>query len=378
MAAPVESQRGREKLIHEGFAYVFAQLSRDRCTEFWRCQFKTHPTKKCCARLHRIIATGEVVVRGNHADFADAAQVEVQQKKTAPKRRAADTLETPQQIIREVRVGSSLAAQGTLESNKTLARIVRRTRDKVGIASLHYTSLASIDIPEEYRRYESTSGNFENFLLGDSGSDDSNQILIFGRASAVSWIGQVKKLHVDGTFSLAPQLFSQLFVILAERPGCVVPIAFALLPNKTEDVYCKMLDMITLGWPDLSRGDFHGFEKALLNAFGAYFPNAEIHGCFFHLVQNLKKRVASCGLTRRYRNESDFALRVRMISAMAFLPPNRLEEALRDLRDELPEELQPVLDYFEDTYMGRLQIKTDGTMGRREAIFPVHMRSVHE
>ena len=61
------------------------------------------------------------------------------------------------------------------------------------------------------------------------------------------------------------------------------------------------------------------YEKGLMNVFEAYFPAAEIHGCFFHLAQNVKKHVAAGGLSSRYRKEADFALAVRMIPSMAFL-----------------------------------------------------------
>ena len=46
--------------------------------------------------------------------------------------------------------------------------------------------------------------------------------------------------------------------------------------------FFQMLDMITLGWPDLNpRAISMDFEKGAMNAFSAYFPEAEIHGCFF-------------------------------------------------------------------------------------------------
>ena len=50
-------------------------------------------------------------------------------------------------------------------------------------------------------------------------------------------------------------------------------------------VFRAVLDMLTLGWPDLNpRAIPMDYEEGLMNTFGAYFPTAEIHGCFFHLV----------------------------------------------------------------------------------------------
>ena len=68
-----------------------------------------------------------------------------------------------------------------------------------------------------------------------------DRILIFGRQSIDTWAGHVRKLHVDGTFSVAPPLFSQIVVILAEREGFVLPICYALLANKEPEFYSSML-----------------------------------------------------------------------------------------------------------------------------------------
>ena len=141
----------------------------------------------------------------------------------------------------------------------------------------------------------------------------------------------------------------------------------------------QMLDMLTLGWSDFNPTAISmDYEMALMNSFGAYFPDAEIHGCSFHLVQNLKKKVAAHGLSPKYRRDPGFALHAKTIPALAFIPVDRLENALRDLRDQLPQDLQPVLDYFEDNYIGRLQLRNDGFLSRREASFPVSMWTVHQ
>ena len=38
------------------------------------------------------------------------------------------------------------------------------------------------------------------------------------------------------------------------------------------------------------------FEAAIIGAVQEVFPNAEIAGCLFHLVRNLKKAVGDAGL----------------------------------------------------------------------------------
>lgn len=261
-----------------------------------------------------------MLVKGTHADMPSAVAIEMAGKKKALKRRAAETVETPQLMINSVRNSSSLAAQGAMESDKTLARLAQRNRNRLGIPATHFTDLASIMIPAEYTTFESSPGNVERFLLVDSGSDFPDRILMFGRQSASEWIRHVTKLYVDGTFSLASDLFSQVFVILAERPGIVTPLCYVLLPNKRDSTYSKvsfgtsstdcgsqrqvlisclplpvallgdelliavpdsfilkMVDMLTLGWPDLNPKSIITFE--------AYFPKQRYTAASFILCR---------------------------------------------------------------------------------------------
>lgn len=57
-----------------------------------------------------------------------------------------------------------------------------------------------------------------------------------------------------------------------------------------------MLEMLTSTWPDFNPNAISmDSEKALMNTFGAKFPDADIHGCFFHLAQNIEKKIV-CGV----------------------------------------------------------------------------------
>ena len=74
---------------------------------------------------------------------------------------------------------------------------------------------------------------------------------------------------------------------------------------------------------------------------------------FFHLTQNIAKRMQSEGLKRYYENDVAFALMVRTIPALAFVTPDRIVEIYEALEELMPNEMLPLLDYFERTYIGR-------------------------
>ena len=107
-------------------------------------------------------------------------------------------------------------------------------------------SVTEISIPEEYQVYESSPGHVERFLLGDSGSNDPHRIFIFGRHSTGATVGEMQKIYVDGTFSLTPKLFAQIFAILGERPETeesprsVTPLCYVVMQDKSEESYLKV------------------------------------------------------------------------------------------------------------------------------------------
>lgn len=116
------------------------------------------------------------------------------------------------------------------------------------------------------------------------------------------------------------------------------------------------------------------YNKGLINTFQTFFPNTAIEGCLFHLVQNILKKISTLGLQNHYNTDAQFALNARMIFAMAFVPLQKIEEALHFLQEEVDDELMPVLDYFEDTYMDRRLANNC----RRVAMFPYAIWGCYE
>ncbi|XP_018494654.1 uncharacterized protein LOC108864134 [Galendromus occidentalis] len=252
------------------------------------------------------------------------------------KRRAEETQETPAQLINHVQSGASAAVQMEFPSRRTLAKVVNRVWKACASAPALPTDRAE-------------------------------------------WIGLVEKIYVDGTFSLSPKLFQQVFVVLAERSGFVFPVCYALLPNKSQASYTRMIQLLCTAWPHFKPTTVSlDFELGLINAFRTTFPDAEMNGCLFHLVKNMKGKLMDLGLVKRYNQDAEFALYARMIPAVAFFPPEHVDVAISELAPELPEELMPVLNYFEDNYVGRLRLAPGREVSRADPRFPIAMWSVYQ
>lgn len=355
--ALVSSKRDRLKFSREGYLYWFDKLVSNRQKKSWRCATTLENGKRCKGRVYTDLNDQFLELKHQHESrLGDAAQVEADAAITMMKQRAQTTQELPNQVRTAALQGLSFAGKARLPNNNALKMIIHRTRKANNVAPAQPIDRASIEIPENYSTYEYEPKAFENYLLADSGVGDENRILIFGRESAETWIEQVEKFFVDGTFSLAPALFSQIFVVMAARGGFVIPVIFALLPNKREQTYSRMIRMIRGVWSNFCPTAISlDFEQAVINAFSNAFPDAELQGCLFHLVKNMKRKLGEKGLIQRYNSDATFSLHARMIPALAFVPIGSLEDALEALRENLPEELESILDYFEDNYLGRWQ-----------------------
>ena len=78
----------------------------------------------------------------------------------------------------------------------------------------------------------------------------------------------------------------------------------------------------------------------------------------------------------QYENNAEFALKMRLLPALAFVPTADVVNAFEIIVDEnmLPEDAQPIVDYFEDTWIGRRQTRQH----RRRPRFPHNMWNCYD
>lgn len=171
-----------------------------------------------------------------------------------------------------------------------------------------------------------------------------------------------------GTFKISPKPFYQVLVMLGRRADHIVPLFFVLLANKRMDSYAAFFEFVKEACAEqASKGKTNRFQQypgfrpeviymdyelGIRGAAKANWPTAEIGGCLYHLAALFKKRLQSANVLDEYKRDADFAQSARMILAMTHLPPAKLEKGFELLERILPAELQPVLTWFGDNYMG--------------------------
>lgn len=129
---------------------------------------------------------------------------------------------------------------------------------------------------------------------------------------------------------------------------------YCLLPNKTKETYIRLLTEVKRLLPDSGpESILTDLEIAAMSAFSEVYPSAQIRGCYFHLAQNVLRKVQEVGLKGMY--ESDDAVRgfIRCLPALSHVPPEDVIDAFETLADTMPniQHVDEVVSYFEHTYV---------------------------
>lgn len=342
----ITSEKGKRLLFDEGhFFYTDRKVD---SKIYWKCE--SYHKVKCAARM--ITLDDSVIKRsGTHNHLGDAAHVEKMQVMTTMRDAARRTRDAPHYIISNVVSGVSQAAASRLGKVSSMKRTIRKIRTRDEVAPALPIRRSDIVFPQEYK----ITKNGEDFLMFDSGLDE-DRILMFCTRRNLQLLAQADHWYADGTFKTVPHLFCQLYTLHGLKSNVAIPLIYALLPDKSRVTYVRLLQKIKELLPGVTPASIMtDFETGMISAITEEFPQSRHRGCFFHFSQCINRKIQSEGLKQRYETDADFALKMRLLAAIAFVPTADVVRAFEMLCDEniLPPEAQPVMDYFEDTWIGR-------------------------
>jgi len=313
---------------------------------------------------------------GHHIHGSDAGRVEVVKIKANTKRRTLDKVELPSQIRNQAVRFTSQSVQVQTPSISAIKKLSQRARAQNEAPLSTPTDLASLVVPDQYKFYHPSPDFDKLFLLEDSGQADPNRVTIFGRDYHRNWVQDMDRVFIDGTFTLAPPLFSQVFVILAKRAEYLFPVMYALLPNKSQETYDGLFGLIKTIWPLFNSTSISlGFEMAVMNSVRQAFQRAEIHGCLFRLTKSMRRQLSENGLLQRYNAKPRFVLHASMTVALAVVPIDNLDDAFDALSNQLANDLTSILNRLEDNHIGR---PGRNTRRNRPAPFPPEIWSMYQ
>ncbi|XP_029342135.1 uncharacterized protein LOC115033536 [Acyrthosiphon pisum] len=225
-------------------------------------------------------------------------------------------------FVLEMKLPTAVSAQ--LPNPRALKRIIQRVRQIKQIAPANPNSLR-FEIPDSFKK--TLCG--EQFLFFDSADSGNFEdlILIFSTWKNLELLTYSKHWFADGIFSSCPNLFYQLYTIHTIQFSNVIPLVYILLPDKKENTYTTMFRNLKLIKPDLNPSSILiDFEKAVMNSIKTEFPQTKIQGCFFHLSQALWRHIQEYGLQTQYCYDPVFALELKKLAALAFVPIEKVIE----------------------------------------------------
>ena len=232
-----------------------------------------------------------------------------------------------------------------------LEKMVRSARRAANRHPSNPTSLETLAIPPSY--LQSAAG--DSLLLWDSGySSTLRRSFLFGTADNMTVLGSCNDLFIDGTFKVAPNLFTQLVTVHGITDDRYrLPLAYGLLPGKRQEHYQQMLNELgSYGsfQPDTVLADF---ELGLRNAIEEVWPSATVRGCYFHFKQALWRNFHRFDLTPEYQViGSDIRKSFQRIGAIPFVPDEDLDYTWDTLKPTIPNDMDDFVRYFESTWMG--------------------------
>ncbi|XP_063682933.1 uncharacterized protein LOC134817602 [Bolinopsis microptera] len=327
-------KKGSRNVLYDGHLYHLNRKREDKT--YWKCN-------KCKSRL--ILVQDTFCSAAPHDHESQPAEIAAHRSKSKMKTLAATTENSTKQIVADSVAGLSFEASSRLNCDpKSLARLVRRARQKAYSHPVNPISLEDLVIPPNYL----TSPGGDTMLLWDSSYDtDTRRSILLGTADNINIIYQSDHLVVDGTFKTSPDLFTQLFTVHALHPtGWRIPAVFGLLPGKRTIMYENILNELDSYGPFYPQSVLVDYEIAIRNAVSNVWPGTTLR-------QSLWRHLQSEGLAADYSSDnSPIRKSFMQIGALPFVPVSDVDQAWRLLKPSLPAEMTAFARYFESTWIG--------------------------
>lgn len=242
----------------------------------------------------------------------------------------SNKVERPSKIIRQDEIVTA-----SLDITKRDCTLIRRAiyhERRKSYPALPKSLNETLDV---LRTLDVSTSQKEDLLLYCDRADGT-PLVIFSCYTNLLHLCNAQTILGDGTFRYCPKFFLQIYTIHAVINQHFVPLVFALLPDKTEATYTKMLCIIRDTCRDLQfnfapTSIMLDFEFAVHNAVRNMFPNTEVKCCRFHFAQALWRKIGELGLTATFKDRaSESGKWLHHFFGLPLLPNDLVESTFTD------------------------------------------------
>ena len=367
----IKSSWGKDLLIVDNCTFRVEKVVKERT--IWKCT--EYKKNRCLARCHTV---RDAVVKqmGDHNHVPSKAKVEARKVMLNVKESASSSTMSTKALVDQETCTAVPSTVGQLPGIENIKQTVRRVRRKAQAPYPNPTSLDDLVFPEACK----TTISGEPFLSFDSGQG-TPRFVIFATERGLDLLNRCDEWYCDGTFKVSPPLFNQLYTIHGLKFGTVFPAVYVLMSDRSASTYILVLTELKKMRSTLNpRRVTTDFEQASLLAFRTVLPGTVQAGCFFHFSQCLWRKIQQIPeIARKYVDDPEFALGVRLLAAVAFVPIDSVIPVFEELLESVffqdnADVLRDFVNYFEDTWIGR----PGRRRGRAAPIFPIQLWNVHE
>lgn len=352
----IDSERNGKLLLCEGYKFTLHRKNSDG-TSSWRCS-----KRKICSAAIKLSDSNTLIAKTNHRCAANTAKNEflctLQQVKDSVKH----NFQPIQQIYEDGIVPLIQRGINIIEEIPDFSRIkptLYRWRLKENnLSTTRFHQTADVIVPEKLRG---------NLLHEDLLEDD--KIIIFMSHKSKAAISKYHSFFGDGTFSRAPVPYLQLYTLHCDVSGAetstnIIPIIFALLPNKETKTYIRFLAILKKKLPCWKPSHFKiDFELSMFKAIRIIFPSATVSGCYFHYSQAIMKNAKKYKLL----DNSEYKRFIYLCLQLPYLPSVLIPEGWLSITENLTEgiNLYKFKDYFTKWWMSNKIITTISVYGEK-------------
>ncbi|KAL0884147.1 hypothetical protein ABMA27_016160 [Loxostege sticticalis] len=323
----VTSTKGRIKLYKNGFTYENCAKISDKY--YWYCEL----------RRDKVNHGSHIVQKSsdNHNHGPNPSRKPVRDFIENMKKAAESEMKVCK-IIQTSKASVPSSVVECLPSTSALKQTIYRHRRKKDVVKEPNDIFFKIN--------ESlTSFDGENFVIKDCIFEENKRVILMSTLNLMTILSKSTYWILDGTFKVAPSLFTQLYTIhgnIFSDNTKTFPLCFCLSTNKDKRTYDVMSELIA------QYGQEHNlimapkvcildFEKASILSLRSNFENITLHGCLFHLGQIIYRQVQAQACAKKYASSMTFNKQVKCLLALSYLPeeeiPTYFNTLLRCIED---------------------------------------------